>query len=200
MATLHQDVWLDTHPRLRGLRLGPFREARLRAFVIPERGLSLDDPELGGFLDRLSDRIEVVAYELPADARGGSQDGPDVLESFEQRWGGGLPAIALGFGEGAALALGCAHLAAVRGVVALGLTTPDALRAAAALPSHPDAAEKALLVLAAPDGGRAPLAEIEGALHPWRQACLMSLPGGPGSVLRAPWPGIVAEWALALLE
>jgi hypothetical protein len=199
MATLHQDVWLDTHPRTRGLRLGPFREARLRALVFPQQGTALDDPEFHEFIEKLADRIEVIAYELSNEGRDGWKEGPAVLEAVQRRWGSDVPMIAVGLGEGVPLALGAADLALVRGVAALGPATPAVLLEAAGLPSHSLAAEKPLLIVASRDQSQAPLVGFEAALGAWRNAYLVGVPGEPRCVWRAPWPGVVAEWALALL-
>ncbi len=43
MASLVQDVWLGATPRLRGRRLAPYEDARVRIVFQPDLGATLDD-------------------------------------------------------------------------------------------------------------------------------------------------------------
>jgi hypothetical protein len=198
MATLHQDLWVGSHPRRRGLRLGPFRGARVRAAVFPEPGASLDDPELREFLERLADRVEVVALDSSAEEAGAPGESEGALAEIERRWGGDVPLVVMGLHDGAPAALAAAHLPCVRGIVLLDPPGAEVLLTSADAPSHSSASEKPLLVAITRDQAHSRATELEAALAHWGHACLVLFSGEGRAAWHPPWPGALAEWALAI--
>jgi hypothetical protein len=199
MATLHQDLWVGSHPRRRGLRLGPFRGARVRAAVFPEPGASLDDPELREFLERLADRVEVVALDSSAEVAAAPAEVEGALGEIERSWGDDVPLVVMGLQGGAPLALAAAHLPCVRGVVLLDPPGIEALLTAADVPSRSAATEKPLLIAVTQDRAQSRLAELQAGLARWPHGCLVLFSAGARSAWRPPWPGVLAEWALAIV-
>jgi hypothetical protein len=197
MATLFQDVWLGASPRVRARRLGPFREARVRAVLFPEPGVLLDEPRVHDFLDRLAERVEVVVSEIGGN--GAEALAAPLVEEVERRWGGGdTPLLAIGLGRGAALALDAARLGCVKAVVALGLGESARFLEVTELGAASGVTDKPLLVAVSRTAAPAHFNEIQDAVARWRHGWLVALAAGDESLWRAPWPGIVAEWALAV--
>jgi hypothetical protein len=130
----------------------------------------------------------------------GAGDGPgpgeSALQEIERRFGSELPLVVVGFAAAAPLALGAAQLPSVRAVALLGVPGIGAL-----LDADPTlrlaAAEKPLLVAVAGDRTQPPSDGIETALTSWPRVCLVLFSGGARAAWRPPWPGMLAEWALA---
>src|SRR5215468_2873281 len=137
MATLVQDVWLGSEPRLRARRLAPYEEAAIRVVFHPDLGETLDDPLLAAFLERLATRVEVIAYEPRG--QGGSagrfgaaavDDLRGLVDDLPRRWHPGLRVVLAGHGLGAWMALGATDAPGIAGVLALGpVLRPTALSA-----------------------------------------------------------------------
>jgi Serine aminopeptidase, S33 len=207
-ASLVQDVWVGAAPRLRARRLAPFEGAALRLLFHLDRGASLDEPALAAFLEALAARIDVVALEPRGQGGSGGRLGPELgsdfqafIESAGRRWPDGLPVLIGGHGLGASVALSLAGHPAVRGAAALApllaaaedsevQTTLESLDWGAAAHAH-----RPLLLIGARDraADHASLVALA-ATHP--HAILLTLPGNERAVLAAPWPAVVAEWAV----
>jgi len=211
MASLVQDVWLGWEPRLRGLRLAPWEEPRVRLLFHLDAGMTLEDGPVGPLLESLAEDLEVVAWEPRGQGASGGRFGPEVLEDARRlaaaagsRWGA-LPLVVGGLGLGGWLALALADLRGVRGAFALapslagaGSEPSSPLRAAlAAAFARPPLDVATLLV----EGRERPAAEAEAtsrwvAREPW--AARLVAGGSDDAVLAPPWPAAVTAWALAV--
>jgi hypothetical protein len=208
-ASLVQDVWLGTDPRLRGRRLAPFEAVPVRILIQADLGSSLDDASLSAFLEALAVATDVVAFEPRGEGASGGRFGPEVPEDFRslvenapRRWHDDLPLVVAGIGFGAAMALAVADHAAVTGVVAVAPVLPpvsgrpdvDALLRSLELPRRIEALRRPLLVLDPredPATNHEALAAI--ASHPC--ATLVAAPVDRPGLLAPPWPAIVGAWA-----
>ncbi len=198
MASLVQDVWLGTAPRLRGRRLAPYEPAPVRVVFQPDLGMTLDDPDVAAFLEVLGARADVVAFEPRGQGGSGGRFGPEALEDLKallasapRRWPDGRPLVVAGHGVGATLAL-AAGGAVVMGVVALTPLVPDFFRPEAWL-QHLRSLDVPLLAVAPREGGaHAATVEVLSA-HP--RAAVLVIPGDRLSPLRPPWVEMVAAWA-----
>ncbi len=200
MASLVQDVWLGSDPRLRARRLAPYDEAAVRVIFHPDLGATLDDPPLAAFLETLAVRVEVIAYEPRGQGGSGGRFGPPVVDDLRglladlpSRWHRGLRTVVAGHGLGAWLALAVADLPELAGVLALGPVprVPAVLEAANA--SRPPLAVPTLVV-----DGREQEAGHLAAVAEWvaREplAARISVPGHHAAPLDPPWSEIVAAW------
>ena len=210
MASLVQDVWLGWEPRLRGRRLAPWEEPRVRLLLHLDAGSTLDEPRVAGLLEGLAARLEVVAWEPRGQGGSGGRFGADVLEDARRlvaqgssRWND-LPLVVAGHGLGGWLALAVADSPGVVAAVALAPSLASAgpepsspLRSAlaAALSRLPPAVPTLVL-----EGRERPAAEAE-AVSAWLarepRASLVRAAGTDASVIDPPWPGVVAAWAEA---
>ena len=213
MASLVQDVWLGWEPRLRGLRLAPWDEPRVRLVFHLDAGVTLDDGRLAGFLETMAEGLEVVAWEPRGQGASGGRFGPEVLDDARRlvsesasRWGS-LPLVVGGHGLGGWLALA---LAGTPGVAAAFALAPS-LVGAGDEPSSPlrAALVKAFARPSVPvptlvvEGRERPAAEAE-AVSQWlardpRGSRLVTA-GTDADVLLPPWPATVAAWARAAGE
>jgi hypothetical protein len=211
MASLVQDVWLGWEPRLRGRRLAPWEEPRVRLLLHLDIGQALEDPAVARLLETLGARLEVVTWEPRGQGGSAGRLGPEVLEDARRlaadgaaRWGA-LPLVLGGLGLGGWIALAAASLPGVRGAFAVAPSLAGAgpepaspLRAAllAALARPP--LDVPLLVL---EGRERPPAEAE-AVAQWEarepHASRFEVGGGDGALLLPPWPAAVAAWAEAV--
>ena len=210
MASLVQDVWLGWEPRLRGRRLAPWKEPRVRVLFHLDAGTTLDDARVAGFLDGLAGRLEVVAWEPRGQGASGGRFGAEVLDDARRlvthgssRWGD-LPLVVAGHGLGGWLALAVADSPGI----AAGVALAPSLAGAGPEPSSPlraaPAAAFARPPLAVPtlvlEGRERPAAEAE-AVSEWvarePRASHVRATGPDASVLTPPWPAAVAAWAEA---
>jgi len=199
MATLVQDVWLGTTPRLRGRRLAPFDEPPARVVFHPDLGMTLEDTALAAFLEGLGRRVDVVAYEPRGEGGSGGRFGPEALadlrslvSSAPSRWPDGRPLVLAGHGVGAALALAAAGETGVKAAVALAPSVPDFLESPDWV-RHVRGLGVPLLALA-PREATAHTATME-ALSSHPRAAVLLVPGDALALLRPPWAEIVAAWA-----
>ncbi len=199
MASLVQDVWLGTSPRLRGRRFAPFEDARARMVVLPDLGATLDDPDLAAFLENLATRLDVVAFEPRGQGGSGGRFGPEALDdlvglltSAPHRWPDGLPLLVAGHGFGGALALAAAAEAEVRGVAALAPSLGGFLDAAELARRLRGLRAPLLAMVPSGDPASAPVAQMLGGIP---GAAILTLPGDGRSPLRSPWVEFLAEWA-----
>jgi hypothetical protein len=194
MATLRQDVWLTAEPRRRGLRLGPFGDAAARLLVCPGPAARLDDAPLVTLLDGLAERLEVVAYEQEAGAIADEPETRRWVEFLEHQWGRGIPLVVLGLGLGAPAALALAETDGVRAVALLNPSLPSMPRVEEAAPGgHRD--KPMLLVTSRANAGLSSEAlDVLGAR--WPRLDVILLPGDETAGMMAPWPAVVAEWAV----
>jgi alpha-beta hydrolase superfamily lysophospholipase len=208
MASLVQDVWLGGEPRLRGRRLAPWNEPRVRLIFHLDAGTTLDDAPLARFLETLAQSLEVVAFEPRGQGASAGRFGPEVLEDARRlatggatRWGS-RPLVLGGHGLGGWLALALADAPGVAGAFALApsLAGADAepssaLRTAllAAL-ARPPLARPTIVV----EGRERETAEAE-AVSRWLlrepRASHLVAAGTDADVLAPPWPAAVASWA-----
>jgi alpha-beta hydrolase superfamily lysophospholipase len=209
MASLVQDVWLDRGPRLRARRLAPWEEPAVRVVFCLDRSDTFDDPPLVRFLERLAERLEVVAWELRGQGASAGHFGPEVLddtrslvEESPARWGADRGLVLGGHGLGGWLALAAADLPGVTGAFSLaGSLEP------AGPPSSP------LRELLASLARRGPLAVPTLLIAPRDQPpgdeaatrdFLAREPHASGvvpesaDVLSAPWDDVVRAWAKAV--
>jgi alpha-beta hydrolase superfamily lysophospholipase len=207
MASLVQDVWLGGEPRLRGRRLAPWDEPRVRLLFHLDAGATLDDTPLTRFLEALAESLEVVAWEPRGQGGSAGRFGPEVLEDARRlvtggatRWGS-LPLVLGGHGLGGWLALGLADAPGVAGAFALapslagaGPEPSSALRTAllAALVRPPLAVPTLVL-----EGREREAAEGE-AVSRWLlrepHASRLVAGGADADVLASPWPAALAAW------
>jgi len=199
MATLVQDVWLGTTPRLRGRRLAPYEEAPARVVFQPDLGMTLEAPPLAAFLESLGRSVDVVAFEPRGEGGSGGRFGAEavadlraLIQSAPQRWPDGRPLVVAGHGVGAAVVLAAAGEAGVRAAVALAPSVPDFLESPD-WTRHVRELGVPLLGLA-PREGAAHTATME-ALSSHPRAAVLLAPGDATSLLAPPWPEIVAAWA-----
>jgi alpha-beta hydrolase superfamily lysophospholipase len=211
MASLVQDVWLGWEPRLRGRRLAPWQEPRVRLFFHLDAGATLEDGALAGFLDAVAGRLEVIAWEPRGQGGSAGRFGSEVLDDARRlvregafRWGT-LPLVVGGHGLGGWLALALADTPGVAAAFALA----PSLAGAGPEPSSP--LRTALVAafarppLAAPtlvlEGRDRPAAEAE-AVSQWLarepRASRLVAGGTDASLLAPPWPAAVAAWAEAV--
>jgi alpha-beta hydrolase superfamily lysophospholipase len=210
MASLVQDVWLGWEPRLRGRRLAPWEEPRVRLLFHLDAAATLDDAGLAGFLERLAERLEVIAWEPRGQGGSAGRFGAEVLNDARRlvtedasRWGE-LPVVVGGIGLGGWLALALADAPGVAAALALAPSLASAgpepsspLRAAlAAAFARPPLAVRTLVL----EGRDRPAAEAE-AVSDWvarePRASRLVAGGSDASVLASPWPAAVAAWAEA---
>jgi alpha-beta hydrolase superfamily lysophospholipase len=208
MASLVQDVWLGWDPRLRGRRLAPWDEPRVRLLFHLDAGATLDDAPLARFLDVLAERLEVVAWEPRGQGASSGRFGPEVLDDARrlamggaERWGS-LPLGVGGHGLGGWLALAVADTPGVAAAFALAPSLGDAgpepsapLRTALLAGfARPPLAVPTLVV----EGRERDPAEAE-AVSRWLvrepRASRLVAGGTDAEALAAPWPAAVASWA-----
>ena len=205
MASLIQDVWMGSEPRLRGRRLAPYEDAPVRIVFHPDLDQNLDDPDLASFLAALGTRVEVVAYEPRGQGGSGGRFGADALDDLRalvrtapHRWPDGRPLVLAGHGVGAAIALAVAAETDVKGLVCLGPGPPGPLApflTSLDLKGRITALRVPVLVTLPNDGGEGPNPEWMGALQRQPLATVLLIPGDPRAALRPPWPEVVATWA-----
>jgi alpha-beta hydrolase superfamily lysophospholipase len=197
MASLVQDVWLGATPRLRGRRLAPYEDARVRVVFQPDLGATLDDPDLAAFREALAARVDVVAFEARGQGGSGGRFGPealddlvDLLASAPRRWPDGLPVIVAGHGLGGTLALAAAGKATAAAALAPSL---GGFLGAVELARQLQVVRVPLLALIPRgDAASAPVAQI---LEGVKSAALLAVPGDGRGLLRSPWVQLLAEWA-----
>src|SRR5260221_14201525 len=205
MASLIQDVWMGSEPRLRGRRLAPYEDAPVRIVFHPDLDQTLDDPDLSSFLAGLSARVEVVAYEPRGQGGSGGRVGADALDdlralvtSAPRRWPDGRPLVLAGPGVGAAIALAVAAEADVKGFIFLGPGPPGPLApflTSLDLKGRFTALRVPVLATFPHDGGGGPNPRGMGAPQSRPLATGLFVPGSPPPVLRPPRPEAVATWA-----
>jgi alpha-beta hydrolase superfamily lysophospholipase len=208
MASLVQDVWLGWDPRLRGRRLAPWDEPRVRLLFHLDAGATLDDAPLSLFLEALAERLEVVAWEPRGQGGSAGRFGAEVLDDARRlatdgaaRWGS-LPLVLGGHGLGGWLALALADVPGIAGAFAL----EPSLAGAGPEPSSP--VRTALLGAFARPPLAVPTLVVEGrhrdpaeaaAVSEWlaREPCASRLVAGgtDAGALAPPWPALVAAWA-----
>jgi hypothetical protein len=200
MATLVQDLWLGTTPRLRGRRLAPYEESAARVVFHPDLGMTLEDPALAAFLENLGRRVDVVAFEPRGEGGSGGRFGPEavadlraLVQSAPDRWPDGRPLVVAGHGVGAALALAVAGEPGVRGAVALAPSVPDFLESPD-WTRHVHGLGVPLLGLAPREATAHTLTMEALSAHPL--AAVLLVPGEAIAVLAPPWPEVVAAWAV----
>jgi len=210
VASLVQDVWLGWAPRLRGRRLAPWAEARVRLLFHLDAATTLDDRALAGFLEALAGTLEVIAWEPRGEGASAGRFGPEVLDDARRfatewvsRWGA-LPLVVGGHGLGGWLALALAGLPGVEAAFALAPSlagagpdpsSPLRTALAAALAGPPLAAPTLIL-----EGRERPAAEAE-AVRRWLarepRASRLEAGGSDAAVLAPPWPAVIAAWTEA---
>jgi alpha/beta superfamily hydrolase len=198
MATLVQDVWLGSEPRLRARRFAPYEEAAVRVIFHPDLGETLDDAPLAAFLEALAARVEVIAYEPRGQGGSAGRFGPAAVDDLRalladlpQRWHGGLRVVLAGHGLGAWMALGAADAPGLAGVLAVGPVLRPSDLAAGAPASR-------LGVPAFVIDGRDQEARDREALAAWvarePRAARLSVPGDHRAPLERPWAEMAAAW------
>jgi alpha-beta hydrolase superfamily lysophospholipase len=201
LASLVQDVWLGSDPRLRARRLAPYEAAAVRVVFQPDLGATLDDPPVSAFLETLAARVEVIAYEPRGQGGSGGGFGPPVLDDLRRllvdlpsRWHRGLRPVVAGHGLGAWLALAVADTPGLAGVLALGPVprVPAVLEAARAASPPPDLPALVMDGRDQDPGELGPLAEWV-ARNPL--ASRVSVPGDHAAPLLPPWSEMAASWA-----
>jgi pimeloyl-ACP methyl ester carboxylesterase len=203
VASLVQDVWLGSDPRLRARRLAPYEEAQIRVVFQPDLDATLDDPPLAAFLETLAARVEVIAYEPRGQGGSGGRFGPPVVDDLRRlladlpsRWHEGLQPVVAGHGLGAWLALAVADAPGLAGAIALGPVPRVPTVVEAALRSRPALAFPTLVV-----DGREQGPDALGAVTEWvaREplATRLSVPGDHEAPLAPPWSEVAAAWAAA---
>jgi pimeloyl-ACP methyl ester carboxylesterase len=204
MASLVQDIWIGSEPRLRARRLAPYEEAVVRILLHPDAGQTLDDPDLGPFVEALGARVDLVVFEPRGQGASGGRLGPEVVDDLRElvakanhRWRDGLPLVLAGHGLGAPVALAVAAETDVRGVVLLGpgVNPLPPFLEALDLPGRLTALRVPLLAIDPRDGGGITSPEMMAAFTAQPRASMVVIPGGRRDALRPPWPEIVATWA-----
>jgi alpha-beta hydrolase superfamily lysophospholipase len=205
MASLIQDVWMGSEPRLRGRRLAPYEDAPVRIVFHPDLDQTLDEAELASFLVALGARVEVVAYEPRGQGGSAGRFGAEALDDLRalvtaapRRWPDGRPLVLAGQGVGAALALAVAAETDVEGLVLLGPGPPAPLGpflTSLDLPGRITALRVPVLAAFPRDGADGPSSEWMGALQSQPLATVLLIPGDRRAALRPPWPDVVAIWA-----
>jgi alpha-beta hydrolase superfamily lysophospholipase len=208
MASLVQDVWLGWEPRLRGRRLAPWGEPRVRLLFHLDAGSTLDDAPIAAFLEVLARKLEVVAWEPRGQGASAGRFGPEVLDDARRlatrgaaRWGS-LPLVVGGYGLGGWLALALADAPGVAGAFALAPSLAGAspepsspLRTALqAVFARPPLATPTLVV----EGRERDPAEAE-VVSQWLarepRASRLVAGGTDAAALAPPWPDTLASWA-----
>jgi len=201
VASLVQDVWLGSDPRLRARRLAPYEAARVCVVFQPDLGATLDDPQLAAFLEVLAVRVEVIAYEPRGQGGSGGRFGPAVVDDLRSlladlpsRWHEGRRPVVAGHGLGAWLALAVADAPGLAGTIALG-----------PMPRVPEVVETALRARPALDfptlvvDGRDQDLSALGPVAEWvgREplATRLSVPGDHVAPLDLLWSEVAAAWA-----
>lgn len=205
MASLVQDVWMGTEPRLRGRRLAPYEDSPVRIVFHPDVDQTLDDADLSSFLAALGARVDVVAYEPRGQGASGGRFGADALDDLRalvaaapRRWPDGRPLVLAGHGVGAAIALAVAAETDVRGLVFLGPGPPAPLGpflTALDLPARFAALRVPVLAIDPRGSGGGESSEWLGPLESQPLATALLIPGDLRAALRSPWPEVVATWA-----
>jgi hypothetical protein len=179
MASLVQDLWLGWEPRLRGRRLAPWDEPRVRLLFHLDAGATLDDAPLAAFLEALAERLEVVAWEPRGQGASAGHFGPEVLEDARRLvtdgatpWGS-MPLVVGGHGLGGWLAIALAD--------APGVAAAFALAPSLAVESRERSAAEAETV-------------SQWLLREPRASRLVAA-GKDAEALAPPWPATVASWA-----
>jgi len=210
MASLVQDVWLGWEPRLRGRRLAPWEEPRVRLLFHLDASSTLDEPRIARVLEGLAARLEVVAWEPRGQGASAGRFGAEVLDDARRivaqgssRWHD-LPLVVAGHGLGGWLALAVADAPGVAAALALA----PSLATAGPEPSSPLRAALAAAFARPPltvptlvlEGRDRPAAEAE-AVSEWvarePRASRVLATATDASVLAPPWPAAVAAWAEA---
>jgi alpha-beta hydrolase superfamily lysophospholipase len=211
MASLVQDLWLGGDPRLRGRRLAPWEEPRVRLLFQLDAGTTLDDGPFAAFLESLADRLEVIAWESRGQGASAGRFGAQPLDDARRlvaagwsRWGE-LPLVLGGHGLGGWLALALADAPGVAGAFALA----PSLAGAGPEPSSP--LRTALVAAFARPALAVPTLVVEGRDRPAAEAEAVSqwlareprasrvVAGGPDiAVFDPPWAAAVAAWADAV--
>ncbi len=211
MASLVQDVWLGFAPRRRARRLAPWEEPKARLLFHLDAGESLDDPAVASFLEALSEKLEVIAWEPRGQGASDGVLGPEVIEDARamaedggRRFGDSAVLVG-GRGLGAWVALAASSAPRVVGAVALA----PSLAAAGAAAPQPSPLRVALARALAAPGAAPPTLVVEGRRRPpaerhvlaqWLEgrpdAAWLVAPGDDETLLAPPWPAVVAAWAL----
>jgi alpha-beta hydrolase superfamily lysophospholipase len=201
LASLVQDVWLGSDPRLRARRLAPYEEPAVRVVFQPDLGATLDDPPLAAFLETLATRVEVIAYEPRGEGGSGGRFGPPVMDDLRRlladlpsRWHRGLRPVVAGHGLGAWLALAVADAPGLAGVLALGPVPRVSAVLEAALAARPPL-DLPALVVDGRDQDPAELAPLVEWIAREPLATRISVPGGHAASLDPPWAEVAAAWA-----
>jgi pimeloyl-ACP methyl ester carboxylesterase len=205
MASLIQDVWMGSEPRLRGRRLRPYEDAPVRIVFHPDLDQNLDDPDLASFLAALAARVEVVAYEPRGQGGSGGRFGADALDDLRalvttapHRWPDGQPLVLAGHGIGAAIALAVAAETDVKGLVLLGAGSPAPhapFLASLDLNGRFTALRVPILAALPQDVWSDRASAWMSALQSQPLATALLIPGDRRAALRPPWPEVVATWA-----
>jgi hypothetical protein len=219
-ASFAQDVWVGREPRLRARRLGPYDEPGARVVFHLDLGATLDDPEVGAFLESIAVRVEVVALEPRGQGGSSGRFGPelhpdhrDVLDGAPRRWPDDVPLLVAGHGLGGSLAIAAADLPSVRGVAALSPASscePAALEPVRQrVRGHPRAEEvqalldglelrRRLAALGVPVllVERRQVAGALGAPPAVPGSAHLAFEGEPLACLAPPWVDVLADWAL----
>jgi len=174
-----------------------------------DRSDTLDDPPLVHFLERLAERLEVVAWEPRGQGASAGHFGPEVLddarslvEEAPTRWGADPGLVLGGHGLGGWLALAVADHPTVAGAFSLAASLEPAGPASSPL-------RESLLPL----GSRAPLAVPTLLVDPRdrtpgddtavrhfvaREPHASRLVSASADVLAPPWDDVVRAWAEAV--
>jgi alpha-beta hydrolase superfamily lysophospholipase len=208
MASLVQDLWLGWEPRLRGRRLAPWDEPRVRLLFHLDAGATLDDAPLAAFLEALAERLEVVAWEPRGQGASAGHFGPEVLEDARRLvtdgatpWGS-MPLVVGGHGLGGWLAIALADAPGVAAAFALapslagaGSEASSPLRTAlrAAFARAPLAVPT--LVVESRERSAAEAETVSQWLLREPRASRLVAAGKDAEALAPPWPATVASWA-----
>jgi alpha-beta hydrolase superfamily lysophospholipase len=209
MASLVQDVWLDRGPRLRARRLAPWEEPAVRVVFCLGRSDTLDDPPLVHFLERLAERLEVVAWEPRGQGASAGHFGPEILddarslvEEAPTRWGADPGLVLGGHGLGGWLALAVADHPTVTGAFSLAGSLEPAgppsspLRESLAPLARRDPLSVPTLLIA--PRGQTPGDEAATREFLAREPHASGVVSESADVLSAPWDDVVRAWAEAV--